>query len=251
MVSDTLVLGAGVATAFAGPVEKGARLRDFILVPGAGGLATLYWHLVGAQLERAGHRTFPVDLPGQAPDVGLDDYAAIIVDAIESCTEPALVAQSMGGFSAVMACDRAPVRQLVLVNAMVPAPDETPGDWWTATGAIDARIGAAEAGGYDTEFDLTTYFLHDLDAEDAVAVLSNPGIEADLAFAQPCAVASWPDVPTAAIIGRDDRFFPLEFQRQLLRDRVGVEATVIAGGHLLALANPVGLCKALLDLVAV
>jgi pimeloyl-ACP methyl ester carboxylesterase len=251
MVSDNLALGAGCRDRVRRTVEKGARLSDFILVPGAGGLATLYWHLVSAQLEGAGHRTFPVDLPGEDPDVGLVDYAAIIVDVIERCTDPALVAQSMGGFSAVMACDRAPVRQLVLVNAMVPASDETPGDWWTATGAIDARTAAAEAGGYDAEFDLTTYFLHDLDTQEAAAVLSNPGIEADLAFAQPCAVASWPDVPTAAVVGRDDRFFPLEFQRQLLRDRVGVEATVIAGGHLLALANPVGLFEALLDLVAV
>jgi pimeloyl-ACP methyl ester carboxylesterase len=226
-------------------------VTDFILVPGAGGLATHYWHLVSAQLEGAGHRAFPVDLPGEAPDAGLGDYAAIIVDVIESCTEPTLVAQSMGGFSAVMACDRAPVRQLVLVNAMVPAPAETPGEWWTATGAIDARTSAAEVDGYDTEFELATYFLHDLDSEEAAAVLSNPGIEADIAFAEPCAFASWPEVPTAAVVGRDDRLFPLEFQRKLLRERVGVEATVIAGGHLLALANADGLSNALIDLAAV
>jgi pimeloyl-ACP methyl ester carboxylesterase len=226
-------------------------VTDFILVPGAGGLATLYWHLVNARLEAAGHRTFPVDLPGEAPDAGLVAYATIIVDVVESCTEPTLVAQSMGGFSAVMACDRAPVRKLVLVNAMVPAPAETPGEWWAATRATAARTAAAEIDGYDTEFDLATYFLHDLDSEEAAAVLSNPGIEADIAFAEPCIFASWPDVPTAAVVGRDDRFFPVEFQRQMLRERAGVEATVIAGGHLLALANPDGLCKALLDLEAI
>jgi hypothetical protein len=215
-------------------------MSDFILVPGAGGIATPYWHIVAAQLEDAGHRALPVDLPGADPKAGLPDYAAMIIDAIESCAEPVVVAQSMGGFSAVMACDRVQVVGLILVNAMVPAPGETPGEWWAATGAIAARIAAAEAG--------ETYFLHDLAPEVAAGVLANPGNEVDTAFAQPCDIERWPDVATAAVIGRDDRLFPSGFQRQVLRERVGVDATVIPGGHLLALANPDGLSEALLHL---
>ena len=159
-----------------------------------------------------------------------------------------MVAQSMGGFSAVMACDRVPVGGLILVNAMVPAPGETPGEWWAATGAIDARIAAAEAGGYDTEFDLEVYFLHDLPQEEASAVLANPGNEVDVAFGQQCDIARWPDVVTSAVVGRDDRFFPVDFQRRLLRERVGVDPIVVPGGHLLALANPEALFRALLQL---
>ena len=223
-------------------------MTDFVLVPGAGGLGTSYWHLVRAQLEEAGHRARPIDLPGASLAAGLPEYATIIVDTIEGCAEPVVVAQSMGGFSAVMACDRAPARMLVLVNAMVPAPGETPGAWWSATGAADARIGAAKAGGYATEFDLATYFLHDLDAQLAAEVLSNPGDESDVAFATPCDITAWPGIATTAVVGQDDRFFPLEFQRRLLRERIGVEPVVVPGGHLLALANPGGLCRALLDL---
>jgi Alpha/beta hydrolase family len=202
---------------------------------------------VSAQLEGAGHRALPVDLPGADPEAGLPNYAALIIDAIESCSEPVVVAQSMGAFSAVMACDRIPVGGLILVNAMVPAPRETPGEWWTATGAVNARIAAAQAGGYDSDFDLETYFLHDLAPEEAAAVLANPGDEVDVAFGQRCDIASWPDVTASAIIGRDDRFFPVEFQRRLLRERVGVDAIVVPGGHLLALANPDALFQALLQ----
>jgi Alpha/beta hydrolase family len=223
---------------------------DFILIPGAGGIATPYWHGVSAQLEDAGHQARPVDLPGADPNAGLPEYAALIVDAIESCAEPVVVAQSMGAFSAVMACDRVPVRGLILVNAMVPAPGETPGEWWAATDAINARTAAAEAGGYDTDFNLETYFLHDLPAEEAAAVLANPGDEADVAFAQPCDIERWPDVATAAVIGRDDRLFPVEFQQRLLRERVGIDAIVVQGGHLLALANPKALSQALLEMTA-
>ncbi len=217
-------------------------------MPGAGGIATQYWCHVSAQLQKEGHRAVPVDLPGGSADAGLPEYAASIVGAVERCADPVVVAQSMGGFSAVMACARVPARGLVFVNAMVPVPGETPGEWWTATGAIDARIAAAMAQGYDTEFDLATYFLHDLSADDAAAILANPSDEADIAFGQVCDVSKMPDLPTAAVIGHDDRFFPVDFQRKLVRDRVGVDATVIAGGHLVALANPKGLCEALLHL---
>lgn len=222
-------------------------MTDFVLVPGAGGLGTSYWHLVSAQLEEAGHRARPVELPGGSLAAGLPEYATIIVDAIEECSEPVVVAQSMGGFSAVMACERAP-RMLILVNAMVPAPGETPGAWWSATGAVDARTAAAKSGGYEMEFDLATYFLHDLNAQLGAEVLSNPGDEADITFTNPCDITRWPDIATTAVVGRDDRFFPLEFQRRLLRQRIGVEAVVVPGGHLLALANPDGLYGALLDL---
>ena len=118
--------------------------------------------------------------------------------------------------TAVMACGRVSVDRLILVNAMVPAPGETPGEWWAATGAITAATAAAQAVGYDSEFDLETYFLHDLTPEDAAAVLADPGHEADITFGQPCDIEAWPDVATAAIIGRDDRLFPVGFQRELL-----------------------------------
>jgi pimeloyl-ACP methyl ester carboxylesterase len=131
---------------------------------------------------------------------------------------------------------------------MVPAPGETPGEWWEATGAIAARTVAARSRGYTDEFELATYFLHDLNPEDAAAVLDDPGDEADIVFGQPCDVTTWPQIPTAAIVGSDDRLFPLEFQTQLLIDRVGVTPVVLPGGHLLALANPDGLTEALLVL---
>ena len=40
------------------------------------------------------------------------------------------------------------------------------------------------------------------------------------------------------ISGRDDRFFPLEFQRRVAKDRLGLEVDVVPGGHLAALSYP-------------
>jgi pimeloyl-ACP methyl ester carboxylesterase len=40
------------------------------------------------------------------------------------------------------------------------------------------------------------------------------------------------------LVGRDDQFFPVDLQRRIAADRLGVEADVIPGGHLLPLARP-------------
>jgi pimeloyl-ACP methyl ester carboxylesterase len=48
------------------------------------------------------------------------------------------------------------------------------------------------------------------------------------------------------IAGRDDRFFPIELQRRVAKERLDVAVDVIFGGHLLALANPPGLADQLL-----
>jgi len=62
--------------------------------------------------------------------------------------------------------------------------------------------------------------------------------EAEIALARPCAIKRWPDVPARVLAGEDDRFFPLEFQRQVARDRLGMDLEAVPGGHLAALAHP-------------
>jgi pimeloyl-ACP methyl ester carboxylesterase len=209
----------------------------FVLIPGAGG-AAWYWHRVVPELRARGHEAVAVDLPGSDESAGLPEYADAVVAAIASQRDVVVVAQSMGGFSAPMACSRVPVRLLVLVNAMIPLPGETPGDWWGDTGWEPARVAAAQAGGYSAEFDLATYFLHDVPAEVATAGEEHQYAEADIAFGQPCAIERWPDVPTRVIAGRDDRFFPLKFQRQVARERLGADVNEVPGGHLAALSRP-------------
>jgi pimeloyl-ACP methyl ester carboxylesterase len=212
-------------------------MHTFVLVPGAGGAAWL-WHRVVPELEARGHQAIAVDLPGDDESAGLPEYAAAIVAAAGDHADIVVVAQSLAGFSAPMACARRPVEQLVLLNAMVPVPGETPGAWWDDTGAVEARVRAAEAGGYATEFDPQTYFLHDVPAETAASGAAHVRDEAAVAFGQPCAIERWPDVPTRVLAGGEDRFFPLGFQRRVARERLGLDVDVVPGGHLAALAHP-------------
>jgi pimeloyl-ACP methyl ester carboxylesterase len=217
-------------------------MSTFVLVPGAGG-GVWYWHRVVPELEARGHTAVAVDLPGPDESAGLPEYAAAIVAAISDHDpgEVVLVAQSMGGFSAVMACARAPIGLLVLVNAMIPLAGETPGEWWANTGWEEARVAAAETGGYSVEFDVPTYFLHDVPAEVLASEGAEERPEAAIAFTQPCAIESWPDVATRVVAGSEDRFFPLPFQRKVARDRLRAAVDAVPGGHLNALSRPVEL----------
>ncbi len=211
--------------------------QSFVLIPGAGGTAW-YWHRVVPLLQEAGHRAIAIDLPGDDQEAGLAEYARLVTHAADGSDNVVLVAQSLGGFTAPLAAVKTGVSAIVLVNAMIPLPGETPGEWWAATGWDAARLAAAEQGGYPAEFDLETYFLHDVPAEVAAAGERYQRPESDAAFASACDFGAWPQVPIRVASGADDRFFPGSFQRAVALDRLGVEPDVLPGGHLNALSQP-------------
>ena len=208
----------------------------FVLVPGAGGMAW-YWHRVAPLLGSAGHQAIAVDLPGDDRDAGLAAYADIVIRAIAERGDVILVAQSLAGFTAPLVCARVPVRMLVFVNAMIPKPGETAGEWW----ATEAREKAAARRGYAKQFDMTTYFMHDVPHNVLRTGPEQLPEEADTIFGEPCRFKHWPDIPIHVLAGRDDRFFPIEFQRRVARERLGKEVQQVPGGHLVALSNAEGL----------
>ena len=221
-------------------------MATFVLIPGAGGVAW-YWHRVVPLLKGAQHDAIAVDLPGDDERAGLSAYADHVVKAIGNRENAVLVAQSLGGFTAPLVCPRVRVRMLVFVNAMIPLPGETAGDWWDNTGSTAARTEAARQGGYSETFDLATYFLHDVPPEIIAQGEAHERSEADAVFTEPCHFDGWPEVPIHAIAGRDDRFFPLEFQRRVVKERLQAKVDVLPGGHLIALSNPRGVADQLLD----
>jgi len=208
----------------------------FVLIPGAGGSAWV-WSRVARFLFEAGHEVIAVDLPGDDEAAGLHRYAELVVDAIGSRSDVVLVAGSLGGFTVPLVCERVPVREVVLVNAMIPDAGETARDWWAHTGAFEAQEEAARAGGYGP-FDVATYFLHDVDPEVAAEGEPYQRAEADVGFESVCDFTAWPAVKIRVLVGADDRFFPVGLQRRIARDRLGVEVDVLPGGHLLPLVQP-------------
>jgi pimeloyl-ACP methyl ester carboxylesterase len=201
-------------------------LATYTLIHGAGG-DSWYWHLVAPQLRALGHDVVAVDLPCDDDRAGLDEYARCVVEAVGSRTDVILVAQSLGGFTAPLVCDRLPVSLLVLVAAMVPAPGEPAGQWWANTGHV-----------FPDPFDPAEVFAHDLPEDLAAELATHVREQSDAPFVVPWPLDAWPDVPTRFLLCRDDRFFTAEFLRRVVRERLGIIADEMPGGHLPALGHP-------------
>lgn len=200
------------------------------------------WRLVEAELRARGHDVVAIDLPGDE-SAALWDYADAIVRAVGNRPNVVLVAHSFGGFTAPLVCTRRPVDALVFVTAMIPTPGEAPVDWWANTGHAAARrqLGADGADGDDA----WTYY-HDVPPDLAAEALKHSRAHpSERANREPWPLEAWPDVPTRFLLCRHDRLFPAEWMRGLVRERLGITADEIDGGHCPNLSRPAELAARL------
>jgi pimeloyl-ACP methyl ester carboxylesterase len=129
---------------------------------------------------------------------------------------------------------------------MVPAPGQTPGEWFAGTAEDRARAQAEQAAREGRtvrdEFDILDAFFHDVPADvTAEAMAQGEPVQSSTPMSQRWPLSRWPEVPTRFLQGRDDRFFPPQFQRPLVRRRLSIDLDEMPGGHLVALSQPVGL----------
>jgi pimeloyl-ACP methyl ester carboxylesterase len=211
-------------------------MSTFILIHGAGDVGW-YWHLVEAELRERGHDTVAPDLPCDDDAAGLPEYADAVVEAIGDRTDLVVVAQSLGGFTAPLVCDRVPVKLLVLVAPMIPAPKEAPADYLANT-----RYGEEVQERYEDDIAL---FYQDVPPELVAEARRRSRKQSETRLAEPSPLAAWPDVPTRVLLCRDDRLFPAAFVRRVAQERLGIVPDEIDGGHTVALSHPKELAERL------
>ncbi|GAA3695442.1 alpha/beta fold hydrolase [Gordonia hankookensis] len=230
-------------------------MATFALVPGAGG-SGWYWHRVVPELERRGHRAVALDLPSGDPAADFPAYTDACVRQLRNAgvdiaagdADIVVVAQSLGGFTAPVLAERVRAARIVLVNAMIPLPHETPGHWFGHSGAGQARraLAAAEGRELGDDIDEMQEFFHDV-PDDVVEEAMRQGEPEQSDAIMDCATPFdvWP-APVTVVTGRDDRLFPRDFQVPFAKERLGVDAVVVPGGHLAALSQPAALADAFL-----
>ena len=211
-------------------------MATYVLIHGAADTAW-FWHLLAGELRDRGHEVVAPDLPCDDESAGLSEYTDVVVDAIGDRTGLVVVAQSFGGFTAPLVCDRLPVDLLVLLAGMVPRPGEAPEDWSGNTGFEEARREQDERDGRDPD-DMVALFLQDVPPELAAEALRRGRDQSSTPGEQPWPLQAWPEVPTRFLLCRDDRFFPAEFMRRVVRERLGMDPDEIDGSHCVALSRP-------------
>ena len=204
-------------------------MATFVLIHGAGDVGW-YWHLVEAELRERGHDAVAPDLPCDDDSAGLPEYADTVISSIGDRADLVVVAQSLGGFTAPLVCERVPARLLVLVAPMIPVPGEAPADYWT-----DTRYDEEAREHYDDEIAL---FYQDVPADLASEALRRARRQSEARLHEPSPLRAWPDISTRVLLCRDDRLLPAPFLRRVSQERLGITPDELDGGHTPALSRP-------------
>jgi pimeloyl-ACP methyl ester carboxylesterase len=89
-------------------------------------------------------------------------------------------------------------------------------------------------------------FFHAFQSQSLTTLAQGEPRQSETVFGSRCTFKAWPTVPTHVLVGRDDRFLPAEFQRRVARERLGIRADEMPGGHLVALSQPAELSARLI-----
>ena len=215
------------------------------------------WDLLRPELERLGHRVITLDLPISDPALGADDYARVVENALDAKSEPVLVGHSMAGLVTPLVAAHRPIRRLIFLGAFLPSPGRSVNDQ-RATEPIDGRVPPTTAEWIDLGEDVwmvgpkTATEIFFPDATPAIARWATQRLrpQSYRVMTETTPLTAWPDVESRSIVCRDDRAINPAWVRAAARDRLGVEAVEISGGHSPFLTRPVELALALDQLMS-
>lgn len=213
------------------------------------------WDFLTPELERLGHRVVTVNLPISDPSLGAADYARIVGNALDPKSEPMLVGHSMAGLVIPLVAAARPVRRLVFLAAFIASPGRSANDQ-RGTEAIDGRVAPRTAEWTDLGDDVwmvgpntaTELFFHDAPAAVARWATKRLRPQAYRVFTETSPLVAWPDVESRSIVCREDRALNPEWVRSASRERLGVAAIELGGGHSPNLTRPAELAQVLASL---
>lgn len=97
---------------------------------------------------------------------------------------------------------------------------------------------ARRDGGLTGNDDPFVVFYHDVPRALAEEALRRERAQSATPGRSPWPLESWPPVPTRFVLCSEDRFFPPEFMRRVVSDRLAMTADEVRAGHCVALSRP-------------
>jgi pimeloyl-ACP methyl ester carboxylesterase len=208
------------------------------------------WDLLAPELEALGHAVTAIDLPVSEPGIGASDYADAVIAGTDWTEPPVLVAHSMSGLVAPIVAARRAVAGMVLIAAFIPRPGMSANEQRQAE-PIDPATAPSTTEWTDLGDDVwlvgpnTARELFMQDASDAVVAWAVERLrpQSYLVMSEITPLDTWPMLRVDSIVCRDDRALNSEWARNAARDRLGIEAIEIDGGHSPMLTRPAELAS--------
>jgi pimeloyl-ACP methyl ester carboxylesterase len=210
---------------------------------------------VAGPLRALGHDVVIPELPSEEPELGLEDYADAIEQALGDADDVVLVAHSLGGLNGPVVAARRALSALVYVCALVPEPGLSFSEQLSQStdqillfrgGRMVDDLGRSYWGDHD---DTVRIMYGDLDPDDAEWAFQRLRPQAQRS--QNEASPAPPDgLRTESILGTSDRLLSPAWSRSVARHRLGVEPVELATGHFPMITHPELLAESLARLDA-
>jgi len=207
------------------------------------------WDLLVPELEDRGHQVMRMNLPDDEPDASATRYAEAICQGIPNHREDVIVvAHSAAGLFLPLVPGYHNVKRLVFLAAVIPQIGASLLD---QVRAQPDMLNPEWVGKDPTKDDqLARHFLfHDCSAEVTEWALTT----LHLTFARGAVLerfpaTEWPAVPASYIVCAGDRTIQPAWSRRAARERLGVDAIELPGGHCPHVSRPGELAEVLAGL---
>jgi pimeloyl-ACP methyl ester carboxylesterase len=229
-------------------------MSTFALIHGAWG-SGWHWASVPDELRRMGHVVVVPDLPCDEEDAAFDDYAQVVLDALDAAgaEDVVVVGYSIGGHTAAVVAARRPARELVYVAALVPEPGLSITDQFVRGERLVlpdylAGLEGVGADGLNRWVDFDVYHrvgCHDCPEPVARERFDRSRPQSNRVFGVPCSLTEPPDVPTRYILCTEDRITNNAYWREAVPARLGTDPIELPGSHSPMASRPADLAALL------
>jgi pimeloyl-ACP methyl ester carboxylesterase len=212
----------------------------------------LCWKLLVPELVKHGHQTITPSLPVDQPSASATMYAEVIAQALEGVTQDViLVGHSASGMFIPLVPSLRPIHSLVYLAALIPKPGASIRDQLsTDPDMLNPEWVATCRAGNDpsTNDDVAIKFLfHDCQLEAMnLGLATRMRMYAEGAMTEIFPLEALPEVRSSYILCTEDRTISPDWSRRVARERLGVEAVELPGGHCPYLSRPLQLAEELI-----
>jgi pimeloyl-ACP methyl ester carboxylesterase len=204
----------------------------------------LCWKLLIPELEKYGHQIVTPSLPVDEPAASATRYAEVIAQAlVDAGDDVVLVGHSASGMFIPLVPNLRPIRRLVYLAALIPKPGASIREQLAAEPDMlnPAWVATCRAGNDPSSNDEVAieYLFHDCQPEAiSLGLTTRMRMYAEKAMTEIFPLETLPEVASSYIVCSDDRTISPEWSRRTARERLGVEAIELPGGHCPYLSRP-------------